>query len=111
VSSSASAAARRTPRDELADETAHGELYLTQLRRAQLELALLGLIAFGGVVGSLPLLFLLLPGLERVYLFGIPVAALLVVAPLLAIFVAIGAIYRRRADALDASFRDLIRDE
>ena len=104
-------AARRTPRDELADETAHGELYLTQLRRAQLELALLGLIAFGGVVGSLPLLFLLLPGLEHVYLLGIPLAPLLVIAPLLAIFVAIGAIYRRRADALDASFRDLIRDE
>jgi len=26
-------------------------------------------------------------------------------------FVAIGAIYHRRADALDESFRDLIRDE
>jgi hypothetical protein len=102
--------ARRTPRDELADETAHGELYLTQLRRAQLELALLGLVAFGGIVGSLPLLFLLVPGLEHVYVLGVPLAALLVVAPLLAIFVAIGAIYRRRADALDASFRDLIRD-
>jgi len=104
-------ATRRTPRDELADETAHGELYLTQLRRAQLELALLALVAFGGIVGSLPLLFLLVPGLERIHLFGIPVAALLVVAPLLAIFVAIGAIYRHRADALDASFRDLIHDE
>lgn len=109
--SSSASAARRTPRDELADETAHGELYLTQLRRAELELALVGLIAFGGVVSSLPLLFLLVPGLERLYALGIPIAALLVVAPLLPIFVAIAAIYRRRADALDASFRDLIRDE
>ena len=108
---SGGSAARRTPRDELADETAHGELYLTQLRRAQLELSLLALIAFGGIVGSLPLLFLLVPGLERVHVGGIPLAALLITAPLLAIFVAIGAIYRRRADALDASFRDLIRDE
>jgi hypothetical protein len=102
---------RRTPRDELAEETAHGELYLSQLRRAQLELSLLGLIAFGGLVGSLPLLFVLVPSLEHVHVLGIPLAALLVAGPLFPVFVAIGAIYQRRADALDAAFRDLIRDE
>jgi hypothetical protein len=102
---------RRTPRDELAEETAHGDLYLSQLRRAQLELSLLGLIAFGGLVGSLPLLFVLVPSLEHADVLGIPLAALLVAGPLFPMFVAIGAIYQRRADALDAAFRDLIRDE
>jgi hypothetical protein len=108
---SAPSAGRRTPRDELAEETAHGQLYLTQLRRAQLELSLLGLVAFGGLVGSLPLLFVLIPGLERIYILGIPLAAMLVVAPLFPMFAVIGAIYKRRADALDESFRDVIGDQ
>jgi hypothetical protein len=37
--------------------TAHGNLYLSRLRRAQLELSMVGRLAFGGLVGSLPLLF------------------------------------------------------
>lgn len=102
---------RRTPRDELAEETAHGHLYLTQLRRAHLELSLLGLVAFGGLVGSLPLLFVLVPELEHIHVLGIPLPALLLAGPAFPMFVAIGAIYQRRADALDAAFRDLIRDE
>lgn len=102
---------RRTPRDELAEETAHGQLYLAQLRRAQLELSLLGLVAFGGLVGSLPLVFVLFPGLEHVHLLGIPVAALLLAGPSFPMFVAIAVIYQRRANALDESFRTLIRSE
>jgi hypothetical protein len=102
---------RRTARDELADETAHGELYLSRLRRAQLELAVLGLLAFGGIVGSLPLLFALAPGLERFHILGIPLPALIVAVPLFPLFVTIGIVYQRRAEVLDASFRTLIRDE
>jgi hypothetical protein len=104
-------AGRRTPRDELAEETAHGQLYLTQLRRAQLELSLLGLVAFGGLVGSLPLLFVLIPGLERIQLLGIPLATVLVAGPLFPMFAVIGMIYKRRADALEDSFRDVIGEE
>ena len=44
-------------------------------------------------------------------MFGIPLPALLVALPLFPMFVAIGVIYQRRADALDESFRDLIRGE
>lgn len=102
---------RRTPRDELADDTAHGGLYLARLRRAQLELSVLGLVAFGGLVGSLPLLLALSPGLADVKLFGIPVAVLLIAVPAYPLFVAIALVYQRRADALDESFRALVRDE
>ena len=109
--SASSRSARRTARDELAEETAHGELYLTQLRRAQLELSLLGLLAFGGVVGSLPLLFALVPALAHVTVLGVPLAAWLVAAPAFPVFVVIGVVYERRANALDQSFRDLIREE
>lgn len=102
---------RRTPRDELAEETAYGALYLKRLRRAQLGLSLLGLITFGGLVGSLPLLIALVPELARVHVVGIPLSALLVAGPAFPLFVAIGIVYQRRADALDASFRELVRGE
>ena len=42
---------RRTPRDELAEATAHGGLYLRRLVRAQLALSLLALVAFAGILG------------------------------------------------------------
>ena len=38
----------KTPRDELAEATAHGGLYLRRLIRRQLGLSVLTLIAFGG---------------------------------------------------------------
>jgi putative solute:sodium symporter small subunit len=104
-------ASRRTPRDELAEETAYGALYLRRLRHAQLGLSLLGLVAFGGLVGSLPLLLAVAPGLARVHLLGVPLPALIVAVPAFPLFVAIAIVYQRRADALDESFRTLVRDE
>ena len=71
----------------------------------------LGLVAFGGLVGSLPLQLALVPALARLNLFRIPVAALLVAVPAYPLFVAIALVYQRRADALDRSFRELVRDE
>ena len=62
----------RTPRDELRDTTEHGGLYLRRLMRAQLGLSLLTVIAFGGLVGSLPLALYLLPGLQDVEVLGLP---------------------------------------
>ena len=107
----ASSSAQRTPIDELADETAYGALYLRRLRRAQLELSLLGLVAFGGLVGGLPLLLFLVPALTQVQVLGLPLAALIVAVPISPMFVAIGLIYQRRADALDEMFRDLVRGQ
>ena len=72
---------------------------------------MLGLLAFGGVVGSLPLLFALLPALAHVAVVGVPLAAWMVAAPAFPIFVMIAVVYERRANALDQSFRDLIREE
>lgn len=101
----------RTPRDELADATAHGDVYLRRLRRAQLQLSLLALVAFGGIVGGLPLALYLSPGLQDVELVGVPLPVLLVVVPLSPLFVALGVLYERRAGALDRAFRDLVRDD
>jgi putative solute:sodium symporter small subunit len=99
---------QRTPRDELADATAHGELYLRRLRQRQLALSLLALIAFGALVGILPLALQELPTLSRHRLLDVPLALWLLILPLPPVFVAIGALYVRRADALDQEFRELV---
>ena len=99
---------RRTPRDELAEATAHGGLYLRRLIRAQLGLSVVALIAFGGIVGALPLALLLLPGLEDVSVLGVPLPIFLIAWPPFPLFIAIAVIYARRAAALEESFRDLV---
>jgi putative solute:sodium symporter small subunit len=102
------AAKLRTPRDELADSTAHGLVYLRRLRRAQLTLSLLALVAFGALFGVLPITLYLLPELHRATLLGIPLTLWVLVVPLSPLFLGIGWIYARRADSLDAAFRDLV---
>lgn len=99
---------RRTPRDELAEATAHGGLYLRRLVRAQLALSLLALVAFAGILGSLPLLLFLAPALRHISVLGLPLPVFLVAFPLFPLFVGLGLIYQRRADALDEAFRDLV---
>jgi hypothetical protein len=98
----------RTPRDELAEATEHGGLYLRRLLRAQLGLSVLALLAFGGLVGGLPLALYLLPGLQHATLLGIPLAILAVLWPPFPLFVAIALLYTRRAEALEDAFRDLV---
>lgn len=98
----------RSPRDELAESTAHGHVYLARLRRAQLSLSLLALVAFGALFGVLPLALYLLPHLHRVHLLGIPIALWIMIVPLMPLLLAIGWLYARRADALDEAFTDLV---
>ena len=99
----------RSPRQELADSTEHGEVYMRRLRQAQLQLSLLGLVAFGAVFGILPLALYLLPRLHHTHLLGIPLTIWIMLVPLSPLFLAIGWLYARRADALDAAFRDLVQ--
>jgi putative solute:sodium symporter small subunit len=98
----------RSPRQELADSTEHGNVYLRRLRRAQLQLSLLALVAFGAVFGVLPLAIYLLPHLHHTTFLGLPVTIWVLIVPLSPLFLAIGWLYARRADALDAAFRDLV---
>jgi uncharacterized membrane protein len=95
-------------RDELARGTAHGDVYLRRLRRAQLALSLLALAVFAGVIGSLPLVIHLVPALSRAQVLGVPVSMALVIVPPLVLFVALGLLYERRADGLDRDFSDLV---
>lgn len=98
----------RSPREELAESTAHGHVYLRGLQRAHLTLSLLALVAFGAVFGVLPIALYLLPAFVRVRLLGVPLGLWIVVVPMLPGFVVIGWVYARRADAVDESFRELV---
>ncbi len=96
------------PPEDLAEATAHGDVYLRRLRRAQLSLALHSLVAFGGPIGALPLLLYLVPGINGIDVLGVPLAVVFVVGPPFPLFVAIGWLQQRRADDLDAAFRELV---
>ena len=98
----------RSPREELAEATAHGHVYLHGLQRAQLALSLLALVAFGAIFGVLPIALYLVPAFDRVQLLGVPLGLWIVVVPMLPVFCVIGWIYARRADAVDDSFRELV---
>jgi hypothetical protein len=97
----------RTPRDELAESTPLGEVYLARLRRRQLRLSLLALVAFGGLIGALPLVLYAIPE-TRTQVLGVPLGILLVVVPPYPLFLAIGWLHQRRADALDEDFRRVV---
>jgi putative solute:sodium symporter small subunit len=81
---------------------------MRRLQHEQLRLSLLALVAFGAIFGILPLALYLLPVLHRIELFGIPLEIWILVVPMLPVFVSIGWLYARRADALDEAFKDLV---
>ena len=65
-------------------------------------------VPFLGLVGSLPLLFLLLPGAQNVDVFGVPLPLVVLAVPLFPLITMIGLLYQRRADAIDDAFRDAV---
>jgi putative solute:sodium symporter small subunit len=50
----------------------------------------------------------LLPALRRVMLLGVPIGLWILIVPMLPLFLAIGWVYARRADALDDAFREVV---
>jgi hypothetical protein len=74
-------------------------------------LALLALTAFGGLIGALPLVLFVLPSLQEMEILGVPLPIVLVVGPPYPLFVAIGWLFQRRADALDAAFQHLVEQD
>ncbi|WP_022930637.1 membrane protein [Patulibacter americanus] len=97
-------------RRELDEATPHAQLYLDRLRSAHLALSGVTVLAFGGLVGALPLVALALPSLEEHTILGVPLAVLLMLAPY-PVFVLIAWIYVRRADGLDETFVALVAED
>ncbi|PTL58649.1 hypothetical protein [Paraconexibacter algicola] len=101
----------RSPRDELVDQTPVGGIYLRRLVRAQLTLSLVSLVAFGGLLGALPIALYVVPSLSSAAVLGVPWAIVLLGPPVFLVLLGVGWLYARRADALDEAFRDLVHDD
>ena len=94
---------------DIDEQTALGEVYLGSLLREQLALAvrILGLLAL--TVGTLPLLFHLLPGLADRHLLGLPLAWLLLGVLVYPWLLLLGIRFVRRAERNERDFALLLQ--
>jgi putative solute:sodium symporter small subunit len=104
-------AGRRRPTtiaSEIDAQTTVGEVYMRSLMRIQLRLALaiVGLLAV--TVGSLPLLFRVVPGFRHLHVLGVPLPWLLLGAGVYPVILVLAVIYVRRAERIEAEFTDMV---
>jgi hypothetical protein len=94
--------------DDIAEETRLGAVYLSSLMGAQLALALRVGIALAVLVGSLPLVFHLFPGLAGLDVLGVRLPWLLLGVLVYPVLVALGWVYVRSAERNESAFAELL---
>jgi hypothetical protein len=99
---------RMTGASEIDAQTDLGEVYMTSLLRSQLRLALLVLGALGVLVGGLPLLFILLPGLGATHVFGMPLPWVLLAFAVYPLLLLLGWLYVRAAERNEHDFTEVV---
>lgn len=92
---------------EIDEQTRLGEVYLRTLMRAQLMLSLRVLALVLGVLGSLPLLFVLVPGSRTARLLGVPLPWLLLGLAAYPFLLLTARYYIGRAEEREHEFADL----
>lgn len=93
---------------EIDEQTRLGEVYMRSLVRTQFRLALFVCAVLGCVVGGLPLLFMLVPGLREVRVLGLPVPWVVLAGLIYPAFVAGAWLYVRQAERNERHFSDLV---
>lgn len=93
---------------EIDSQSQVGEVYVRSLVRSQLRLAVLVCGAVGVLLGGLPLLFLLWPGVERVHVLGLPLPWLLLGVLVYPLLIAAAGYYVRHAERNERDFSDLV---
>jgi hypothetical protein len=101
--------APRAPAGDIDAQTPLGDVYLGSLLRAQLGLAFRVLGVLAATVGSLPLLFHLVPRLEGVHLGGLPLAWLLLGVLVYPWLIVLGIWFVRRAERNERDFAALLQ--
>jgi hypothetical protein len=106
-----SAPGRRTPRTaapEIDAQTEVGEIFVRSLLHAQLRTAAatLGLVAL--LVGSLPLVFALWPGLVSHELLGMPVPWVVLAFGVYPVLLLLGVAHVRRTERIEDDFTDVV---
>jgi hypothetical protein len=99
--------ARRSNASEIDELTRLGEVYVQSLMRAQLRLASYVVVALVLTLGSLPLLFRLVPGTDR-HVFGVPLSWILLGFAVYPWLLVLAWWYVRRAERNEAAFEDLV---
>jgi hypothetical protein len=106
--------ARTTPRrrlDELADQTAIGDVLIRDLMWAQLGLALRVLAVLAILLGGTPLLFALVPSAAGAEVGGIAVPWLLLGGAAFPLLGLLGVVYVRQAERNEREFAELVERE
>lgn len=95
---------------EIDAQTELGALYLRSLMRAQLRLALGILTLLATLVGGLPLLFRVAPGLAGTSVLGVPLAWTLLGFAVYPVLLGLGWAYVRRAERNERAFIDMVEE-
>lgn len=96
---------------EIDEQTALGLVLVRSLVRAQLALALRLAAVFGCVLGGLPLLFAVQPGLRTTRVLGLQLPWLVLGICVYPLFVAGGWLYVRLAERNERDFVDVVEDQ
>jgi hypothetical protein len=99
---------RATARSEIDAQTQLGEIYMTSLLRAQLRLAGLVIVALAVLVGGLPVVFRLLPGLMSRDVLGMPLSWVLLAFAVYPLLFLLGWLYVRAAERNERDFADVV---
>ncbi|MDQ4084464.1 MAG: hypothetical protein M3165_01470 [Actinomycetota bacterium] len=93
---------------EIDAQTGVGEVFVRSLVATQIRLALLVLGVVAVLIGGLPALFWLAPGLREVQALGIPLPWLLLGGLVYPTLVTLGWFYVRQAERVEREFADLV---
>ena len=96
------------PTFEIDSQSALGEIYLSSLLRAQLRLAAGVLAVVMGVLGSLPLVFRLFPGLTGIQVLNMPLPWVLLAFAVYPFLFLCGWTYVRRAERNERAFEAML---
>ncbi|MFI5611184.1 hypothetical protein [Amycolatopsis sp. NPDC051903] len=103
-------AGRMRARIELEEQTSWGKLLIRDLVKVQLRTAVLLALLVLGVLGSMPVLFYLLPGVARFTVIGIPIPWLVLGLLPFPFLFAVGLWYNRLAERHERDFVDMIEN-
>ncbi len=112
VTSPRTSAARRTAGHtgtrEIDEQTRVGEVYMSSLIQSQLRLALAVIAGTVVGLGSLPLLFFLVPATRTLGVFGIPLPWVLLGIVVYPVVYVAARIYVRNAERIEAEFTEFV---
>jgi hypothetical protein len=99
---------RVTGTSEIDAQTGIGEIYMSSLLRAQLRLAAMVVAAVLLLLGGLPLVFALFPGLVRVQVLGMPLPWVLLAFASYPFLLTLAWVYVRAAERNERDFTDVV---